>query len=113
MMSVFICESDAFEKMCQVEGTMYGMAYERFKTEEAFGDCSFDAFLEKWKEAVFQCPRIKQSDSYMHVNGNGAIYGIGGWNRYLVRWTGEIVLLGISADQESRDKAREVGFAVQ
>lgn len=90
-MPVFIYEPDAFEKMVKVEGE----EYRRVRTKEEFGICSFDAFLEEWKK-LEQHPNFKDFKDFrpefgIGVEGNHAIYGWWGWNRYIVLNSGEMV----------------------
>lgn len=41
-----------------------------------------------------------------------AIYGSGGWHRYFVRGTGDVIFSGMHASPENRKKAKELGFEV-
>ncbi|MDD5043681.1 MAG: hypothetical protein PHD51_03380 [Patescibacteria group bacterium] len=91
-MPVFIFEPNALSKMCQVEGAEYGTP----GIQEALGDCSFSAFKKRWEEVVAQNPELKNvADKYggISVNKENAIYGWGGYHRYLVRYSGEIIFL--------------------
>ncbi len=84
-MSVFIYEKDAFEKIVAVEGPGY------IKNQKNFDDYSFSAFYKRWQELCGQDPNfINASEHFIGVGLCCAIYGLGGWNRYLVRNTGEI-----------------------
>ncbi|OGD43052.1 hypothetical protein A2567_00225 [Candidatus Azambacteria bacterium RIFOXYD1_FULL_42_11] len=89
-MPVFIYEPDAFDKMIALEGENY----RRFKGKESFGVCSFDAFLEEWTRINSHNPEFKNyhPEFGIGVGFNGAIYGWGGWNRFIVLNTGEILL---------------------
>lgn len=89
-MPVFIYKPDAFEKMVKIEGE----DYRRRKSKESFGNCSFDAFLEVWEAIDKKYPDFRNDKPAfgIDVKGNGAIYGLGGWNRYIVLNTGEIML---------------------
>lgn len=120
-MPVYIYEKDAFEKIIQVEGE----EYRRFKTEEEFEDCSFDAFLKTWQkenilwwnyllgkigpDVYFCCP---QNFGISTSSGNSAIYGLGGFNRYTVRISGEIMFMRDFSTEKYTKKARKIGFRI-
>jgi len=40
------------------------------------------------------------------------IYGAGGWNRYIVRGTGEVMLSGMHASSKSIKLAKQLGFRI-
>lgn len=110
-MSVFIYESDAFEKFVYVEGE------EVREHQKNMGICSFWAFLKKWKEIDAECPelKIKYPKGTLSVEGMGAIYGWWGWNRYIVFCSGEIMMhsgfVGLSAI-DTLYRALEIGFRI-
>lgn len=109
-MSIFIFESDAFDKICRVEGERYAEQQKNFDT------CSFSVFKEKWEELIAGDPTLKEEeDMHFSVDGNYAIYGKGGYNRYIVYFSGEIVFLDAAAADQSEDieRAREIGFRIQ
>lgn len=110
-MSVFIFEPDAFDKICQVEGEEY------IENQKNFGNSSFDAFKRRWEEVISKKPSLKEEGKDMAItmgDGNGAIYGLYGWNRYVVYYSGEIVFLESQAVSEKAIKrAREVGFRTE
>ncbi len=87
-MSVFIYEPNAFDKMCYAEGPDY------LWNQRNFGICSFSAFLKEWRRIDEESPtlKIEYPNSTFDVDGNGAIYGFGGWNRYIVCLSGEIMM---------------------
>lgn len=116
-MAVYIWEEDAFEKMVQIEGEDWR------RHVKNFGECGFDAFKKDFESMEFTSERIQQfikeesngvRHSHLTVNGNAAIYGYGGWNRYSVSCSGEIVfLMAFCEDQKDEQKARELGFTVR
>jgi hypothetical protein len=107
-MPVFIYEKDALEKIAEVEGE------EWLRHQKNFGDCSFDAFLQTWNEQIGGRKDLIEKGGSMaiSVNGNGAIYGLYGWNRYIVMYSGEIKMLRDMAIQESIEKAEKCGFCI-
>ncbi len=108
-MPVFIYEKDAFRKIVCVEGPEYP------HNQRNFGICSFRAFKNKWRRLYKADERLIDFRPVFGINvkGNGAIYGFGGWNRYVVLNTGEIMLLGPSVElPEDIVKARQVGFRI-
>jgi hypothetical protein len=108
-MPVFIFDPDAFEKMVKVEGE----EYRGNKTKETFSDCSFDAFLEKWEsEYKGNADIINFRPKFgISVNGIGAIYGLGGFNRYAVLNSGEITFIEAqSRTSACTELAKREGF---
>jgi len=113
-MPVYIYDEDAFEKMILVEGE----DYRKFKTIQMFGSNSFDCFKNYWDEVV---SKIKEddrknywNDSYSPEN-SPTIYGHHGWNRYAVKYSGEIIFLSSfdsSIDMAFTKRAREIGFRI-
>jgi hypothetical protein len=88
-MTVLITDADAFDRICAVEG-------ERFRNGPHDGNYSFPAFLAEWNEvAAFAesdgCTVAEIIGSTLDVDGNVAIYGASGYDRYFVLATGEIV----------------------
>jgi len=110
-MSVFINDADAFEKLVKVEGGRY----RKLKSKQAFGDCSFDAFLEKWKQEVEDNPALQKRgrELAIDINGNRAIYGFAGLNRYAVYYSGEIVFLEmLTQGKKATERAKKAGFRI-
>ncbi|MBI4708758.1 MAG: hypothetical protein HY764_00970 [Candidatus Portnoybacteria bacterium] len=106
-MPVFIYEPDAFKKICLVEGPDYA------ENQKDFGICGFDAFKKRWEEAIKQNPALKETEGCyaISVDSNSAIYGWGGYNRYIVFYSGEILFSSNHAINEAALKlAKEVGF---
>lgn len=112
-MPVFIYEPDAAARMILVEGEEWWEA----QVDGKFGPCSFTAFLREWergyKPLVDGGSYTEQQllDTGVSVDGNGAIYGDCGWNRYTVRASGEIMFITLAArSEESKALARAAGF---
>jgi hypothetical protein len=123
-MAVFIFDRDAFDKMVSVEGE----EYRKYKSKEVFGQCSFDAFYEEfnryhsrpWQLRWIKFKRLlglywlkRDLDFGITVDDNGAIYGLYGWNRYTVRYSGEIWFIRAAARcKEDIVNAKKVGFRI-
>jgi len=109
--SVFIFEPDAFNKICQVEGEGY------IEDQEVFGVHGFSAFKKHWEKAISENPSLKERGKDLAIkmkNSNTAIYGRGGWNRYVVYYSGEIVFLESQAvSEEAIKRAKKVGFKIE
>lgn len=107
-MTVYIYERDAFRKMVAVEGKYYP------HNQKNFGICSFKAFKKKWKKLAKINDFTDGKPPYaIDVEGNRAIYGLCGWNRYLVLNTGEIMFLKAAARiPEDIEVARKIGFRI-
>lgn len=93
-----------------------GEEYRRCKSMESFGLCSFDAFLQEYESLTKRIPdelRLKNRDLHITVDGNAAIYGLDGYNRYGVNWDGELVFieqLAAFPQKETIKKAKQAGF---
>jgi len=116
--AVFIFDNDALDKMALIEG-------ERWKKHQLDKDYPcFLTFKEIWYE-FFQSAKnrnivSKEADMQQAYpvnqgitdkNNNGAIYGDGGWTRYTVRLSGEILFIkDFSPSADITQKAQVVGF---
>jgi hypothetical protein len=121
---IYIYQDDAFEKMVQVEGEHWKRA--QLSPENPFGLVSFAAFKETWYqfyEALKARGEVSSEEEATKVmagqhdmgistaEGDGAIYGDGGWTRYTVRYTGEIQFIQAqSPSPECTQRAVEAGF---
>ena len=107
---MMIYDPDAFEKFVEVEGE----DYRRFKSASSFGEVSFDAFLKEWKELDSCDLDFRGGLGFsIDVAGNGAIYGNGGYHRYIVRNSGEILFLRAAvAHEKCIERARRAGFRI-
>ena len=113
-MSVFIYQPDALDIMATVEGERW----KKYQLNPRPSDStSFIAFLEAWKE----CRASASWDGVLSpqfsdwgvrtANGDGAIYGDGGWTRYTVRLSGAIWFIEAqSPSQKMTERARAAGF---
>ena len=113
-MPVYIDQPDAFERICQVENEIYEN-YGRPEVQKNMGCCSFSSFKKVWEEAVGRNPELKTKGANMgiSVDGNGAIYGAYGYNRYTVRYSGEILFIrALAINSEFIAKAEKAGFRI-
>ena len=115
-MPVFIWEKDAFLKFVEAESSGdKNIAASLIRHQRDFGKCSFWAFYQRWQEMYVIDPEItKTQPSFsIDVEGNYAIYGYGGWNRYMVLNTGEIVFLREFAERDEDLRLGEkAGFRI-
>jgi hypothetical protein len=116
-MSVFIYEKDAFKKFIEVECGDDEQEKNSFISQHNnFGCCSFSAFLKEWQE--FHERNREENPEYfdkyimcLSVDGNGAIYGNGGYDRYAVSNTGEMLFIErLARNEEAKDRAKKAGF---
>lgn len=117
-MAVFIFEKDALDKMALVEGERWT------KHQSDTSLATFVAFREAWYywfESAKANAKVFQESDMQHAclvdqgivdqHNNGAIYGDGGWTRYTVRLSGEILFIkDFSPSAEIAQKAKEAGF---
>lgn len=118
-MAVFIFEKDALNKMALIEGERW------LRHQSDTNLATFAAFKEAWyswfQAAKANNAEILQESDMQHAclvdqgivdqHNNGAIYGDGGWTRYTVRLSGEILFIkDFSPSAEIAQKAKEAGF---
>lgn len=113
-MSVYIYDPDAKAKIALVEGERW-LEHDLNAAYRSSTSC-FDAFLAEWKaiEAV-TTPDAREilNSECLTVRGNPAIYGLGGWNRYFVRYDGEIMFSAYHASNPEKEaQAKDAGFRV-
>lgn len=109
-MSVFINESDAFDKLIQVEGKGH-------QDDRDFMMRSFKTFLKTWEALIEMSPELRDITPEWAIDAgeNSCIEGRGGWNRYVVLNTGEIMLHESFVRYKNPatiERAREVGFKI-
>jgi hypothetical protein len=109
-MSVYIFDADALAKLAAVEGQPWAEQQAR-KRQSPYG---FYAWLAAWQE------KESLSETYPDAsvrdfleNGDGTIYGDGGYARYVVCSDGELVLLGSSTRDAKKAVAVAQGFTVR
>ena len=111
-MPIFIYDPDALDKLTAVEGE----SWKRHQLENARDSNSFPTWVRAWnhmKSEGLDCAPDNFSPGMVFDSiGDGAIYGEGGYARYIVRCTGEIVLLKWSTRDAKLELAKEVGFTV-
>ena len=90
-----------------------GIYWKEHQNGDPHGMYSFDAFLQAWRvqQACFEEGHEPIS---LDVQGNGAIYGSGGWHRYGVRSDGEIIFLASFCENPGRVRplVKQLGFTV-
>ncbi|MBI5732948.1 hypothetical protein HY967_03245 [Candidatus Jorgensenbacteria bacterium] len=112
-MPVFIYDTDAFEKLVAVEGKQY---QERQNDHDAY---SFNAFKEKWRKLNDLNKSFTELQEFcIEIDNNSSIYGFGGWHRYLVLNTGEIIFVKASCgggtfhQGQHTELAKKIGFRI-
>jgi hypothetical protein len=106
--SVRISDPDAFEKMTVIEGENWAKTQKQNLTSP-FG---FFVYLDAWKSIERQGYVGEAKPSELVLDGDGNIYGEGGYSRYTVNEFGKITLAKWSTRKEKADKAQELGFDV-
>ena len=111
-MSVHIFDENAFDKIGEVEGE----EWKHHQNMDPDNECSFQAFYQEWKQNFSGkkdlMERGREFNVFISVNGNGAIYGLWGFNRYAVRCDGRIFFLRDLATKSDLEKAIQVGFDI-
>jgi len=109
-MAVFIFDSDALEKIATIEGKDY-VSFQ----SDSLGEYSFEAFKKRWETLNKDNPRFAEfrPEFAIDVNGNGTIYGMGGWHRYVVFNSGEIGFIRLMCEVNEHLKlAEKIGFRI-
>ena len=106
--AVKISDPDAFEKMTKVEGPNWAKTQKQ-NPESDFG---FFAYKKAWEEIVSSGYEGKASPREL-LKGDGAIYGEGGFSRYMVDEHGNIILAKWSTQEDKIKKAEALGFDVK
>jgi len=124
-MPVHIFQKNALELMAQVEGQSWK---ERQESTANKDDCSFVSFRDKWfglfnslksqgKVDIYKDMTVlygsSDLDFPLDVNGIGTIYGDGGWNRYVVKVSGEVLFVSRAArNTANMERAVNAGFRI-
>lgn len=109
-----IADPDALARLVQVEGEHW-LALQNQRPTASDG---FYAWEEAWRlKASYVVEHPDYADEPIssfidNYHGDGAIYGEGGYARYVVRPDGEIVLLRWSVRQEKLERAASLGIAI-
>ena len=111
-MAILISDTDAFDKLVCMEGERW-----RKLASDAKNEYGFRYALNTWiayvEEAETFDPEYAKTERFKMEGIGVVIYGEGGWNRYYVRGSGEIVFSKHhSSSQEKVDKAKEIGFGI-
>lgn len=111
-MAAYVFDPDALFRLAELEGD------EWLRTQEADPESPYG--IHAWKRAWETRQALIQTNpeysdepvSSFVEGGDGAIYGAGGWRRYVVAPDGELVLLGWSATPDACSRAEATGFRV-
>lgn len=109
---VYIFDDDALDKLGALEGASW-RAEQDARPDSPYG---FHAWLRAWQaKRAAVAGNAEYADepvsSFME-GGDGAIYGAGGYHRFLVMADGELALSRWSASAEWRGRARAAGFTI-
>ena len=109
MRTVRITDEDALDKLVELEGIEWLREQERRRRPDSFFGWrnTYRAYMELPDE---ERQYVELSDM---VDREPVLYGNGGYHRWAVLTTGELVLLGWSAPEPNREKARKLGFQVR
>ena len=107
---LFIDAPDALERLASIEGETWKRE-QLAKRESPYG---FHRYLNKFRELLDTWQTIDLTvGQYMDV-GDGAIYGNGGYSRFVVLADGEVVLLAwsIEGQDEKRKRVQMAGVRI-
>jgi len=107
-MPIYIFERNAKNKMAEVEGEQW------LEDQKSFGACSFEAFHQEWQQKIAFNEKLMREgiNQHIRVDGNPAIYGLWGYNRYYVSYSGEIFFSARLSIESDIEKAQNAGFTI-
>lgn len=120
-MSVYIFQADAKDRIAKVEGSQW------LEHQERFGNTrnGFDRVLEEWHTVNVMMQRDvaalaaqkgmdasdrRDMEALNSETLSDTIYGAGGWNRYIVRYDGEIIFSRYHSTPARIEDAKNAGF---
>jgi hypothetical protein len=107
---LFISDSDALERLARIEGE----AWHREQIARPESPYGFHRYVRAFRELVASGLSLDASVGHFVEGGDGAIYGEGGYSRYVVLRDGEVVLLAWSIEHraEKRRTAQAAGVRI-
>ena len=110
-MAVHINDADALDKIISVE--CYDLdsgKTAKFRLDQLIeDDYTFAGFKQKYN--LLSREERAQKGNFS-VNGNMAIYGVMGWNRYFVNTQGEILFSMAHSNPKAQERAKRAGFTL-
>ena len=107
-MPVYITDADALDRLVSVECKEEHHRAD-FRASQLDGDHSFAGFKRAYERLSDEVRKARPEKS-VTVDGIPTIYGRGNYNRYFVRYTGEILFSKHHSQPEGRRRALEAGF---
>lgn len=109
-MTVYIYQQDALQRLAVVEGAHW-LREQELRRDSPYG---FYAWLQAWQAKVAAGPDYVEEPvrSFLERDGDGAIYGEGGYSRYTVRSDGEVLLSSATTREAKRQAAVAQGIRV-
>lgn len=105
---VKVTDSDAVEKMSQLEGPGWTKLQTGKHGEEEYG---FSYALQRWRDLMSE-PFDPEWDLLTDIVSGCTIYGNGGVHRYYVNRAGEILFSSFHSNAEFVKKAKSFGFKI-
>src|SRR4030065_337434 len=103
-MPVFIYTQDALKKLYQMEGPRWLEAEHNHHLQVV--ELNYNLSPESFLGAMMKF--IEEREYFPGC----VMYGLGGWNRYIVQSDGNMVFSKHHSNTEAQDKARSLGFDV-
>lgn len=104
---ILLTDSDAFEKLAEVEGASWA------ERDKRGGSCTFTTMLAEYNDHVRRGFLPEDFEPGVWMDHEGVIYGEAGWSRYAFRRGSlELVLLGDTTHEQKRAAAKRAGFTV-
>lgn len=112
-MPIYIFDADVLDRLAAVEGP----AWRALQLQQTSSPYGFQAWLAAWRQkAALTETEPDYADEPVRSfvdGGDGALYGAGGYTRYTVSVSGELVLLRWSATDTQLQKAEAAGFSIR
>ena len=110
-MSLYIFDETALAVLGELEGKPWLELQSRNDTSPY----CFPAWRKAWDEKVRAGEEYRDEPvaSFLEGSGDGAIYGEGGYARFVVQADGELVLLRWSATESKVRKAERLGLRIR
>lgn len=109
---MLITDPEALVVLGEIEGSSW-VTKQREQTDSPFGFYAYKKAYCMYLETKEEYPELLFESGLFIEYGDGAIYGDGGYSRYVVDAEGEIFLLKWSTREEKLHKAMELGVRVR
>jgi hypothetical protein len=111
LMSINIQDSDAFDRISQIEGVSWALV----QADSPPCDNNWKGVRKQWRQEVAEEKAFGEEAAFARFEGKpctSSLYGAGGFHRYFILGSGEIVFSRYHAGEKATKKAEAVGFRI-